>query len=206
MFSLFWQHGGKSSRGQSYYERENMVHTLDDLISIGDPVATQHYSTAETIKFNSLILNEVDEKSIIKMFGKPKHIIQNEGLQNHKVLFYRHSAGEFIFLMQFHFLKNKFFLISNMISAQRSLSTSDKETFINRITNKYFPEMRLDFKSGFDIKISDKFKNFIKVVDGVNFRVNYINISSFKQLLQSDPKYIKGTTEGDFESKIENYF
>lgn len=198
---------GKSSRGQSYYDRENMVHTLSDLASINNPKSEQVYSTNEIIKYNNLALNEIDEKGLMKVFDKPSHIISGlEDLKNYKVLFYRHSIEKFVFLMQFHCYQDNFLFVSNMVISSGILSISEKELFLNRIINKYFPELKLDFQQGFDIKITDKFKNFIKVVDGVNFRINYVNNSSVNQQILNNPKFSNERKKDDFDAKMHDYF
>lgn len=207
MLSFLKSRKRNSSRGRSYYERENMVHTLNDLISICNPVSNQQYSTSGIIKYNGIALNEADEKRVLKLFGKPNHIIDDiENLNNYKVLFYRHTVDKFKFLMQFHYHKNSFFFVSNMVTSTGVLSQLDKMSFINRITNKYFPELKLDFQQGLDIQITDKVNNFIKVVDGVNFKVNYVNYSSVNKQIINNPKFSNEIMKDDSESKMVDYF
>ncbi len=96
-------------------------------------------------------------------------------------------------------------MISNATSSG-VLSNLDKETFINRIINKYFPDLKLDYNQGFNIKITDHLNNFIKVEDGVNFSVNYINNSTSNQQLIKNPSVSDEISEDSFDSKIDDYF
>lgn len=204
MLSFLRPKKGKSSRGQSYYDRENMVHTINDFDSIINPQINKQYITTNTVKYIGLALSEINERKVLEAFNNPTYISEN--LNDHKVLFFRHSIDTFIFLMQFHFYKKSFVFVSNMVTSSGLLSKSDKVTFINRITQKYFSDLKLDFQQGFNIKITDKVNNFIKIDDGVTFRINYVNNSSVNQQIVNNPKYSNEIIKIDFDSKIDEYF
>lgn len=207
MLSFFKNNKEKNLRGESYYDRENMVHNINDLLSIFYPDSNNNYTSAETIKFIGLELNEVNEKSIKKVLKEPNFIIDEKvGLNGHKVLFYRQTVNNLIFVMQFHFLKGIFLFVSNTTSSATQLTHSEKESFVKRITDKYIPETVIDFKNGCEMHISDNHNNFLTIVDGVNFRVDYIYNTPQNQQLLKNPNLLIELTEDNFDSKIDDYF
>ncbi|RLD53496.1 MAG: hypothetical protein DRJ01_19310 [Bacteroidetes bacterium] len=207
MLSFFKKNKNKNLRGESYYDRENMIHNIGDLFSVFNPETTKYYTTNQNIKFNELKLSEIKEKDIIKMLKEPDFVIgEKDGLNGHKVLFYRHLVNNLIFLMQFHFLKGNFLFISNTTSSVTTISKEDKISFVNRIVKKYIPEINIDLKNGFEIKISDENNNFLNIIDGVNFKVNYINNSPYNQKLLKNPNLAKEMTEDNFDTKLDDYF
>lgn len=207
MLSFFKRNKNKNIRGKSYYDRENMVHNLSDFTTIFNPDSLSQYTSAESLMFSGIALSEIDEDKIRQEFKEPDFVIdEKEGLNGHKVLFYRHLVNNLIFLMQFHFLKGNFLFVSNTTSSSTLLSHSDKISFANRITKKYLSKEDIDFNKGLEIKISDKHNNFLNILDGVNFRVNYINNSEKNQKLLKNPNLAKELLENNFDSKLDDYF
>lgn len=207
MLSFFKKNKNKNTRGKSYYNRENLVHNLNDFISFFEPETIAQYTTLETIKFNGLSLSKINENSIKQTLEEPDFTFkEKEGLNGHKVLFYRHIVDNLIFLMQFHFLKGNFLFVSNTTSSSSLLSNTDKTAFVSRITNKYLPDTNIDLEKGLEIKISDSHSNFLNVVDGVNFKVIYVNHSQKNQQLLKNPNLANELMQDDFDAKLNDYF
>ena len=207
MFSFFKRKKSKSSRGVSYYDRENIVHTIKDLGGIFNYKSISEYTTDKIIKFNGLALSNINKQNVLKVFNKPDCTINKlDNIDNYEILFYRHSLEKFTFLMQFHFYDDKFLFVSNMVNSSGIISKAEKQSFIQKIDDKYFLESNIDFDEGLEVKIIDKNDNFISVVDGVNFRVNYLNKSSFDILLKNNPDILKKLGSYNKEDKIDDYF
>lgn len=209
MLSFFKKDKGKTNkaRGLSFYDRENLVHKLSDLVTILNPESTQIFTTPEIIKYRGIPLSEITESSIIKLYDEPDFVIDKfDTIEDYKVMFYRHTVAKFTFLMQFHFYKGNFFFLSNMVTATGILMDNDKKTIIGRIANKYFPDLQIDSAKGFEMKLNDNVNNFISVFDGVNLWVNYINNSPHNiQVLNNSDLSGEPSTE-NFDSTIDDYF
>lgn len=209
MLSFFKKDKGKTTKGRglSYYDRENLVHKLSDLVTMLNPESSQMFTSPDIIKYSGIPLSEITEKSIIDLYDEPAFVIDKfETIEDYKVMFYRHPVAKFTFLMQFHFYKGDFYFLSNMVTATGLLMDSDKKTIIGRISNKYFPDLQLDSAKGFEIKLSDQANNFISVFDGVNFRVNYINNSPHNIQVLNNSDLSDGPSTENFDSTIDDYF
>jgi len=197
----------KNVRGESYYDRENMVHNHGDLVSIFNPVSKRQYNSNEIIKFSGLALAEINEKNVRKVLKEPDFImgVANSSL-GHRVMFYRHLVDKYIFLMQFHFLKGSFLFVSNSTSSASVITRDEKLSFTKRITDKYLRGTDLDLNHGFDMKIVDAGNNFLDITDGVDYKVNYINCSEFNKQLLKNPDLMTAIQDGSFDSKLGDYF
>lgn len=175
---LFGSKKNKSSRGASYYKRENIVHTLEDLKQIYTPKNKVVHKTEEVIMYNNMILSEISEKVLRNAIGEAHYIIKNlDNINNYKILFYRHSVDDFNYLMQFHFCENTFLFVNNMVRSSYVLGNREKKSIMNRIQEKYYPDIDFDFTNGFELQINDAKGNFLYTTDSVNFSITYINNS-----------------------------
>ncbi len=183
--SLFKFKKSKNTRKYAYYNRENQVTNLADLLMIFNSKANQEYTTAELIKHSGLALSEINETSLLKALKNPDYLMDDlDDIEDYKVLFYRRRVDKFIFLLQFHFFKGNFVFVSNKISSHGILTKSERIGLIKNMGEKYFPEgFELDLTKRFDIKINDENNNFLKVIDEVDFRIHYVNNSSKNQKL-----------------------
>ena len=69
---------------------------------------------------------------------------------------------------------------------------------MNRIQEKYYPDIDFDFSNGFELQINDAKNNFLYTTDSVNFSITYINnTNSFKDILN------KTKADSDSENKFE---
>ncbi len=197
----------KNVRGESYYDRENMVHNHGDLVSVFNPVLKRQYNSNEIIKFSGLALSEIDEENIKSVLKEPDFVIgaANSSL-GHRVMFYRHLVDKYIFLMQFHFLKGSFLFVSNSTSSASVITKEEKLSFTKRITDKYLRGIDLDLNHGFDMKITDSTNNFLNITDGVNYKVNYVNTSEFNLNILKNPNLKNEMQESSFDNKLGDYF
>ena len=197
----------KNVRGESYYDRENMVHNHGDLVSVFNPVLKRQYKSNEIIKFSGLALSEIDEENIKSVLKEPDFVIgaANSSL-GHRVMFYRHLVDKYIFLMQFHFLKGSFLFVSNSTSSASVITKEEKLSFTKRITDKYLRGIDLDLNHGFDMKITDSTNNFLNITDGVNYKVNYVNTSEFNLNMLKNPNLKNEMQESSFDNKLGDYF
>jgi len=207
MFSFLKSNKKKNVRGESYYDRENMVHNHGDLISIFNPVTEQQYNSSEIIKFSGLALSEIDEENIKSVLKEPDFVMgAANSSSGHKVMFFRHLVDKYIFLMQFHFLKGSFLFVSNSTSSASVITPEEKLSFTKRITDKYLSGITMNFDQGFDMKITDAANNFLSITDGVNYKVNYINMSEFNLNMLKNPNLKSEMQEGSFDNKLGDYF
>jgi len=182
---LFGPKKTKTTRGPSYYDRENIVHTLRDLNSIYLPKGKLKHNTDKVIMYNDLSLSDITIKKLKNVIGPEDYKLEKvQDLKDYQILFYRHSSEKFNYLMQFHFCENNFLFVNNMIRSSYVLSDEDKQYIMTRFKEKYYPDIEFDFKNGFDLQIIDKTGNFFYTIDSVNFSITYINNSSkFKELI-----------------------
>lgn len=171
-----------------------------DLNTIYLPKGKITHITENVIMYNDLPLSEITDKKLIKVIGNEDYKLDKiPGLDNYKILFYRHSTGKFNYLMQFHFCENKFLFVNNMIRSTYVLTLADKQNIMNRFKEKYYSDVEFDFTKGFDIKITDKLENFCYTNDDVNFSITYINNSSkFKELIDKYNSSLVNKPTNDF--------
>lgn len=196
---LFSPKQNKTSHGTSYYIRENVVHTYGDLRNIYTPKGKILHNTSEVIVFNNISLSQITEKLLTDTFGEAHHVIDElNDIDNYKIIFYRHSAGPYNYLMQFHFYENNFLFVNNIIRLSYVLGNSDKKSIMNRLQEKYYPDFEFDFTKGFELQIKDVNNNFLYTTDSVNFSITYINNTQvLKEMLK------KGITDSTSENKFE---
>ena len=202
--SFFKFKQSKNTRRYQYYNRENIVKNWKDLETIFNSTAKQEYNTTKLIKHSGLALSEIDEASLLRVLEDPDFIMDDlDDLENYKILFYRRTVDDFAFLLQFHFLKGNFVFVSNKITAKGVLSKTERADLIRNIAEKYLTEeLELDLKKKFNIKISDETTNYFKIVDEVDFRINYVNnCSKNQQQINKQISQIE-VPEDDLKSRI----
>ncbi len=202
--SLFKFKRSKNTKRYAYYNHENQVQCLDDLVKVFNSKAKIEYTTNELIKHSGLALADINENSLLDILEDPDFILDdNDDFKNYKVLFYRRTVENFIFLLQFHFLKGNFVFVSNRISSKGVLTKKERADLILNMGSKYFDEeLKLDLSKKFDIKLTDKANNFLKVIDEVDFRINYINFSAKNQQLINKHVSEIDIPEDDLQSRI----
>lgn len=212
MFSFFKSGKNKPSTIKStYYIREGLVHNISDLIKLLLPAKeanTLEENTTIEIKFKNLSLTDLTEREIISEMGQPIYIHDNsEALQGHKVLFYKEDVEFYRFLVQFHFMNDKFFFVSNKVTSSGMLSETEKGKIVNQICNKYLNKTA-DKQHKFLFRLTDKNGSLLNTIDDVYFYVNYLSGGSIKAKLInrfSDSSNIERKEPG-FEDTIDKYF
>jgi len=196
---LFGPKKNISSRGLSYYERENLVHTLQDLKSVCSPRGKNIYTTDKTIMFNNLVLSEITEQILISVFGEVEYTLSTfEDIDNYNTIFYRHIVGGINYLMQFHFYEDTLLFVNNKISKSFVFNSADRKTIVKKIQEKYIPNIDINFSNGFDLQISGANNNLLYINDSVDFSIIYINNSQvLKDLLR------KEKTDPDLDTTFE---
>ena len=196
-----------TSKGSAYYKRENIISNYDDLKKVleaapGIPEA----KTAVEISFNTIPLNDISIADLKKRFDNPSFIYNNENIEGHTVLFYKDSVAYYKFLIQYHFINNKFFFAGNKISSMGVLNDEDKQKIIGRISKKY---LKKDFQNteGWKIKVIDPNGSIIHTIDDVYFHLYYLAGNKTTQELIE--QYAEHITEQDsptgFKESLDQY-
>lgn len=212
MLSFFRSRKNKPSTIKSiYYMREGLIHNISDLNKLLLPVkevGTLEEDAITEIKFKNLSLVDLTEGEIISEMGQPIYIHDNsEAIQAHKVLFYKEDVEFYRFLVQFHFINDIFFFVSNKVTSSGMLSDTEKGKIINQICNKYLNNADEKHKK-FLVRLTDKNGSILNTIDDVYFYVNYLSGGSIKEKLInrfSDPSNTEGKEPG-FEDTIDKYF
>ena len=133
-----------SNKNSAYYNRENTIETLQDLNKIlkGAP-EIKGIKTDKEITFNNISVLDITPTILRNTFDNPTHVIdRSDYIPGHKVVFYKENVLHYKFLIQYHFINEKFFFASNKISSITMLSNNDKMKILNRIAKKYLKELQ----------------------------------------------------------------
>ncbi len=173
----------KEKKGQSFYHRENIIQTIEELNTV-----LRHLNSSKTSKTNSdiifkgLDLNAIDENNLEKDFGEQSFILEPEsGIPGHKIYYYRISSEHFRFLIQLHFINDQFFFACNKVYAESLLSDIDKQKVIKQIRNKYCPDAK---KEIVEFDIEDSKGNILFTTDYVYFYIKYIPNNAINKKLK----------------------
>ena len=175
-----------SNKNSAYFNRENAIETLHDLNKIlkGAP-EIKGMKTDKELTFNNISLLEITPSMLWNTFDNPAHVMdRSDYIPGHKVVFYKENVLHYKFLIQYHFINEKFFFASNKISSISMLSDSDKMKIINRIAMKYFNNE--DTKSLASVmKAIDPNGSVIYTVDDVYFHMHYIPANDTREMLMA---------------------
>lgn len=173
----------KEKKGQSFYHRENIIQTIEELNNI-----LSHLNSSKTTKtkydiiFKGLDLNAIYEKNLENNFGEESFLLEPEsGITGHKIYYYRISSEHFRFLIQLHFIDDQFFFACNKVYAESLLSDKDKQKVIKQIANKYCPDAKNEIVE-FDIE--DSKGNVLFTHDYIYFYIKYIPNNALNQKLK----------------------
>ena len=163
-----------TSKGSAYYRRENVIGNYDDLKKVLEAAPKiPEVKTDVEITFNTIPLNDITIADLKKKFDNPSFVLKNENIDGHMVLFYKDSVAYYKFLIQYHFINNKFFFAGNKISSMGVLNDEDKQKIIGRISKKYLHE-DFDNSEGWKIKVIDPNGSIIHTLDDVYFHLYYL--------------------------------
>lgn len=212
MFSFFKSKKNNPITTKStYYIRESLIHNVEDLVKVLLPNKENNAlekTTREEIKFKNLSLFNLNQKQIIAEMDQPVFIHDNSDvISGHKVLFYKEDVEFYRFLVQFHFINDEFFFVSNKVSASGMLSEKEKGKIIDQLKHKYLSKSEVE-NNNFLLRLTDNKGNILTTQDEVYFYVNYLSGDSIKNKLinqySHNPK--TGTTETNFDDTIDKYF
>lgn len=173
-----------SNKNSTYYTRENIILNIPDLVRIlqGAP-DMKGVKTDKEITFNNIPLLEITPAVLKSKFSKPSYVLdRSTSIPGHKVIFYKDSVLHYKFLIQYHFINEKFFFACNRLSSHAVLSDNDKMKIINRISNKYLGEDDISPIKAV-IKVADSNGSLIYTIDDVYFYMHYLPANNTKEEL-----------------------
>lgn len=164
------------SKNASYFKQQNVLESTPELqrvLKVSPSIPEQKTSTE--ISFNGMPLLEITTSKIKNKFGIPSYVHDNsDKIEGHEVYFYLDSIDNYKFLVQYHFVNNNIFFVSNKVSSTgKKLSDRDKNKIVSRISQKYLNEAPKDTKRWL-IKVSDPNSSFIYTVDEVYYQLYYL--------------------------------
>ncbi len=192
MLSFFKSSKKKThKKGQSFYDRENLIQTIDEL-----NIVLGHLGSSTTTKSNSNLLfqnkelDTITKDNLKDYFGEESFLLEHTNLvANHNVYYYRITSEHLRFLIQIHFIDNKFFFAGTKVYSDSILSNNDKQKVIKRITNKYYPEADENL---IDFDIEDPKGNILFTHDNVYYYIKYLaNNELSRELKNQFSGYVK---------------
>ncbi len=198
-----------SSKNATYYKRENLIANVDDLKKTLNPLPELSAKQSNTgITFNTFPLTEITFSMVKKEAGNPVFVVNNsEFIDGHEVVFYKDGVDFYKFLIQYHFIKDRFFFASNKISSMGILSDEDKLRIVEQINSKYLGITPFDSPKELVVKVSDKNDSLITTVDDVYFHVNYLaGNDATRQLIQKYAGHIIDKSQpSGFKETLDKY-
>lgn len=195
----------------AFYIREGLIHNISDLNKLLVPEqidGTLVTNTESEINFKKFSLIGLTEKQIIAQMNQPIFINDNSVVLNgHKILFYKLDVDHYSFLVQFHFIDNQFFFVSNKVMSTGILSNKEKSKVVNQLKNKYLLNTAMEHDN-FLLNLTDKNGSTLNIIDDVNFYVNYLCECPTTNKLRK--RYYESakteTKDHNFEDTIDKYF
>jgi hypothetical protein len=211
MFSFFKSNKNRPTTVKStYYIREGLIHTTEDLVKILSPQKSHDTikgKATNEIKFKNLPLVNLSEKMIINAMENPVYIHDNSDvIKGHRILFYKEDVEFYRFLIQFHFIYNDFFFVSNKVSSSGMLSNNEKSKIVNQLKRKYLDD-KPENGNSFLLNLEDRNGSILNTVDDVYFYVNYLSGGDLTNKLKQ--RYTDFNTDNPkpaFDESIDKYF
>lgn len=184
MLSFFKSSKKKApKKGQSFYHRENLIQTIEELNSLLDHLdTTLPLKTDTELLFKGFSLDSIIEKNLEDDFGEESFLLEpDSGIDGHKIYFYRISSEHFRFLISLHFINDQFFFAVNKVYSESLLSDKDKKKVIKQITNKYYPDAPDDL---IEFNIEDPKGNVLFTHDDIYYYIKYLPNNSINQKIK----------------------
>ena len=197
----------RKRHGSKYYFQQNLIKDRNDLVLILDPLPGKEVIKSEkTFLFNGIPLGEITRKSMKSELGSPAYILWNdENIPKHKVYFYREYVRSYKFLIQYHFIENKFIFACNRISAHNGLSDEDKQEVVKQLLLKYTDRNPEKPNDNLQLKLTDKNGNIISTTDTVYFLVNYLpNNEHTRHLIKKFGLVAENNERNHFSKNLKN--
>jgi len=142
MLSIFRSRKKKNpKKGLTFYNRENILQTIDELNNLlKKAVENTDAKSEELITFHGKQLKNITLESITEDFGQEEIILTPENdIEGNTVYYFRLTSEHLKFLIQIHFIDDKFLLAATKVYGDVPLTDSDKQKINKRIIDKYFP-------------------------------------------------------------------
>ena len=197
MLSFFKSKKNKApKKGGSFYHRENLIQTIEELNNMLNQPSSSNITKSESnILFQGFELDSIVEKNLEDDFGEESFILEpDSGIEGHVVYFYRIVSDYFRFLIQIHFIGDKFFFSATKVYAESLLSFVDKRKVIKQIASKYHPTAN-DETVNFNIK--DPVGNMLFTHDDVYYHIKYLPNNQINKDLKKQYQGFKKTDPGE---------
>lgn len=150
-----------------FYEGKNFLANQSRLLNLTKNLRnTNEVSTDKDIRFYGINFGQ-SVKDAIQHLGKPNYISRKKSaLKNHKTLFYRITVCNVNCILQFHFLKDKFFL--GVIEVKNTSVKIHKE-ITDLVRKKYHVEQE-DWVG----ILKDRLNNTLEIKEGMIQRMTYL--------------------------------
>lgn len=160
----------KASHSSSYYEQENLIASVNNLVSIYE--RTPSLTTQNHLLFQDLHLDQINMENMEEKLGEESYILDNtKQITGHHVYFYRKYADKFNLVLQVHFLHGQFFFAATKIGAGAHISASEKQTIAQTVL-KRFPDVTIP-ENGLEFEIMDVEGNILYSTDQLYYYLNY---------------------------------
>ncbi len=174
MLSFFKSKKNKAQKkGGSFYHRENLIQTIEELNNmLNQPNSSGITLSDANILFQGFELDSIIKKNLEDDFGEESFLLEPEGgIEGHKVYFYRIVSDYFRFLIQIHFIDDKFFFSATKVYSESVLSLIDKKKVIKQIANKYHLTVN---NETINFNIKDPAGNMLFTHDDVYYHIKYL--------------------------------
>jgi len=197
MLSFFKSKKNKApKKGGSFYHRENLIQTIEELNNmLNQPNSSDITLSNSNILFQGFELDSIVEKNLEDDFGEESFILEpDSNIEDHVVYFYRIVSDYFRFLIQIHFIGDKFFFSATKVYAESLLSLTDKRKVIKQIASKYHPTAN-DETINFNIK--DPLGNMLFTHDDVYYHIKYLPNNQMNKDLKKQYQGFKKADPGE---------
>lgn len=158
------------SKKNYYQSRLNRIDSWEKLYKLTQDLNTVLVSDDKQIHFYNVPFG-VNQKAIIKQFGKPRHILNNNSkIKDHEVYFYKFNFYGVLAKCEIHFWKNSFFLASYFFN--RTIDDVSKD-IVDIIFQKYRNGLPIEFENRF--QLVDRNNNKLIFEKDVDYVVTYFS-------------------------------
>ena len=196
MLSFFKSKKAKTpKKGGSFYHRENLIQTIEELNNMLNQPSSSDITKAESnILFQGFELDSIVKKNLENDFGEESFLLEpDSGIEGHEVYFYRIVSDYFRFLIQIHFVDDKFFFSATKVYSESLLSTIDKKKVIKQIASKYNPTAD---DETINFNIIDPSGNMLFTHDDVYYHIKYLPNNQINKDLKKQYGNFKKTDPG----------
>lgn len=191
-------------KGQSFYDRENIIQTIDELNNVLGRLGSSDLSKSNTeILFQGKNLDSIVKKNLEDDFGVESFLLEpTSDIPTHEVHYYRITSEHLKFLTQLHFYEDQFFFAATKVYAETLMNEEDMQNVIDRIKAKYYPEAK---EGTVNFNIEDPKGNVLFTHDDMYYYIKYIpNNSINKRLKNQFSGYVKPSSGKEVKDTLDN--